>query len=129
MNGEQPTGAIADPHVKDRVAQRQITLDFNVEAIEDVIIDGPAELMARNLMSPFIWQEPDERFGIMLRAVPRPGAPFTDTGVIWAGWSRDGRAFAMLAEPSIVPGPDAHDIGGVEDPTVLRRSDGSYVVY
>jgi predicted GH43/DUF377 family glycosyl hydrolase len=65
----------------------------------------------------------------MLRAVPRPGAPFTDTGVIWAGWSRDGRQFAMLAEPSIVPGPEAHDVGGVEDPTVLRRNDGWYVVY
>ena len=35
----------------------------------------------------------------------------------------------MLDTPLIVPGPDAHDAGGVEDPTVLRRQDGSYVVY
>ncbi|KQM21410.1 glycosidase [Novosphingobium sp. Leaf2] len=85
--------------------------------------------MARDLMSPYIWRERDGRWGIMVRAVTRPGEPVTDTGVIWAGWSPDGRHFTMLDEPSIVPGPGDHDAGGVEDPTVVVRDDGSYVVY
>nr|WP_250890489.1 glycosidase [Sphingobium nicotianae] len=85
--------------------------------------------MARDLMSPFVWQEKDGRFGIMLRAVTKMGEAMTDTGVIWAGWSADGRHFSMHDTPAIVPGPDAHDAGGVEDPTVVRLSDGSYVVY
>jgi predicted GH43/DUF377 family glycosyl hydrolase len=34
----------------------------------------------------------------------------------------------MLDAPSIVPGPDEHDAGGVEDPTVVRLDDG-YIVY
>ncbi|KQM76533.1 glycosidase [Sphingomonas sp. Leaf22] len=84
--------------------------------------------MTRDLMSPYVWQEADGRFGMMVRAVTRPGEPMTDTGVIWAGWSDDGRHFAMLPEPSIVPGPGEQDAGGVEDPTVVRRDDG-YVVY
>jgi len=120
--------AIADPHRKDGVADNDVVLDFNVRRIEAVTLAGPPALMARDLMSPYIWREPDGRWGIMVRAVVKPGAPPTDTGVIWAGWSDDGVAFAMMDEPSIVPGPDDHDAGGVEDPTVVRRDDG-YVVY
>ncbi|HWK36090.1 glycosidase [Sphingomonas sp.] len=103
-------------------------MDFNVEAIEDVRLSGPPPLMQRDWMSPYVWVEPDGRNGIMVRAVPRPGAPLSDTGVIWAGWG-DGRDFAMAPAPAIVPGPDAEDVGGVEDPTVLRADDGGYVVY
>jgi predicted GH43/DUF377 family glycosyl hydrolase len=114
---------------KQRVARRAERLDFNVEALEDVTLQGPDALMARDLMSPYVWEEPDGRLGIMVRAVTRPGETKTDTGVIWAGWSDDGRMFQMLDAPAIVPGPDEQDIGGVEDPTVLRRADGSYVVY
>lgn len=121
-------GNIDDPHRKDVVADCEIELDFNVRRIEEVTLDGPSALMARDLMSPYVWQEADGRFGMMVRAVTRPGEPLTDTGVIWAGWSDDGRHFTMLPEPSIVPGPDDHDAGGVEDPTVVRRDDG-YIVY
>jgi predicted GH43/DUF377 family glycosyl hydrolase len=103
-------------------------MHFNVEAIEHVTLAGPAALMARDWMSPFAWTEPDGRVGIMVRAVCKPGTPMTDTGVVWAGWG-DGKHFEMLPAPAILPGPDAHDIGGVEDPTVLRMEDGSYVVY
>ena len=112
-----------------RVEANPIDLDFNVQAIEDVVLTGPDALMARDLMSPFVWRENDGRWGIMVRAVPRAGEAVRDTGVIWAGWSDDGRAFAMLDAPSIAPGPAAEDAGGVEDPTVLRRADGGYVVY
>ncbi|WP_019515563.1 hypothetical protein [Sphingomonas sp. Mn802worker] len=120
--------SVADPHRKDAVAPAEIALDFNVKRIEVVQVDGPPALMARDLMSPYVWQEPDGRFGIMVRAVCRPGEVMTDTGQIWSGWSDDGVRFTMLPAPSIVPGPDAHDAGGVEDPTVVRTDDG-YLVY
>jgi len=124
---------VADPHRKDSVRESAIALDFNVKRIEAITLDGPAELAARDLMSPYVWREPatgstGARWGIMVRAVVRAGAAFTDTGVIWAGWSDDGRHFTMLDQPSIVPGPGDHDAGGVEDPTVVRREDG-YIVY
>ena len=118
----------ADPHVKDSVKTRTTPMDFNVEALETVTIDGPPALMARDFMSPYVWREDDGRFGILLRAVPKIGAELTDTGVVWGGWSDDGRCFSMLPEPSITPGPDKDDIGGIEDPTVVRMTDG-YAVY
>ncbi|WP_010218192.1 glycosidase [Sphingomonas sp. PAMC 26621] len=105
-------------------------VDFNVHALEDIHLMGPAALMARDLMSPFVWLEPDGRFGIMVRAVTRPGEPMTDTGIIWGGWSDDGVHFNMLDQPSILPGATGEkDSGGVEDPTVVKMADGSYVVY
>ncbi|GGB40396.1 hypothetical protein GCM10011380_32300 [Sphingomonas metalli] len=122
------TASVADPHRKDAVAAADEPLDFNVKRIETVTLDGPAALMARDLMSPYVWREPDGRWGIMVRAVVRQGEPLVDTGRIWAGWSDDGRHFTMLDAPSIVPGPGDHDAGGVEDPTVVRTADG-YVVY
>ncbi|KZE18951.1 glycosidase [Sphingomonas hankookensis] len=84
--------------------------------------------MARDLMSPYVWREPDGRYAMMVRAVVPQGQELTDTGVIWSGWSEDGRHFQMLDRPSIVPGPGDHDAGGVEDPTVVR-TDRGYVVY
>lgn len=119
---------VADPHRKDAVTDSPIALDFNVKAIEDVTIEGPPELMARDLMSPYVWREPDGRYAMMVRAVVPQGQELTDTGVIWSGWSEDGRHFRMLDRPSIVPGPGDHDAGGVEDPTVVR-TDRGYVVY
>ena len=119
---------VADPHVKDEVAPRSTMLDFSVEALDAVEIDGPPALMARDFMSPFVWREDGGRFGILLRAVPKLGAKATDTGVVWGGWSQDGRRFTMLPGPSIVPGPGKEDIGGIEDPTVVRL-ENEYAVY
>ena len=120
--------SVADPHRKDAVVDSPVALDFNVKAIEAVTIEGPPELMARDLMSPYVWCEGDGRYAMMVRAVVPPGQELTDTGVIWAGYSEDGRHFRMLDRPSIVPGPGDHDAGGVEDPTVVR-TDRGYVVY
>jgi predicted GH43/DUF377 family glycosyl hydrolase len=128
MSGSDDAAAVADPHRKDVVAGDDIALDFNVRRIEAVTLDGPPALAARDLMSPYVWREPDGRWGIMVRAVVKPGQPLTDTGTIWTGWSDDGVHFTMMDRPSIVPGPGDHDAGGVEDPTVVRRDDG-YVVY
>lgn len=105
------------------------SIDFNVEELQTITLSGPDALSQRDWMSPYVWQERDGRFGIMVRAVPPLDAKLTDTGQIWAGWSDDGIHFQMLDQPSIVGGPDELDIGGVEDPTVLVRDDGTYVVY
>jgi predicted GH43/DUF377 family glycosyl hydrolase len=120
--------AVADPHRSDPVVAAATPLDFNVKSIENVVVDGPSALMARDLMSPYVWRESDGRWGLMVRATVRAGEPLTDTGQIWAGWSEDGVHFTMLDAPSLVPGPGDHDAGGVEDPTVVREADG-YVVY
>lgn len=124
---DAPDSATGD--VKEFIRKSPGLVDFNVEAIENVRLTGPDELMARDFMSPFVWAEHDGRFGIMVRAVPPRGGSASDTGVIWAGWSDDGVTFTMLDGPSITPGPDENDIGGIEDPTVARLEDGRYVVY
>src|SRR3546814_6367549 len=103
-------------------------INFAVEALEPVTLHGPPLLAERDLMSPYVWQESTGRLGIMVRAVPTLQGDRSDTGVIWAGWSDDGCTFEMDDAPAIVPGPGEVDVGGVEDPTVLRMEDG-YVVY
>lgn len=113
----------------DRAENPEERIDFTVEEIQDVVLSGPEALATRDLMSPFVWREPGGRYGIMVRAVPKPGETMADTGIIWAGWSDDGVTFAMLDTPAIEPGADARESGGVEDPTVVRMEDGSYVVY
>ncbi|HJO68010.1 MAG TPA: glycosidase, partial [Sphingomonas sanguinis] len=105
MMGPAIDASVADPHRKDRVADAPFDLDFNVKRIEDVTLKGPPALMARDLMSPYVWREADGRWGMMVRAVVPQGETLTDTGVIWAGWSEDGRHFTMLDAPSIAPGP------------------------
>lgn len=128
---------VVDPHdrdpvtgdVKDVIRRSSERVDFNIEEIQRVVLDGPPEFMERQFMSPYVWAEPDGRLGIMVRAVPRADRDATDTGVIWAGWGDDGIRFTMLDHPSITPGPSEKDIGGIEDPTVLRKADGGYIVY
>jgi len=115
--------------IKETMRPANQTVDFNVEDMEDVTLIGPAALCERDFMSPYIWQDPNGRLGVMVRAVPRPDQPRSDTGQIWAGWSDDGVTFEMLDKPSIVGSPDEKDAGGVEDPTVVLRHDGTYVVY
>ncbi len=129
MSTSSTTTAIADPHVKDRVDPSRTPIDFNVKQIDDVVLQGPPALMARDLMSPYVWRDPGGRYGLMVRAVPRAADRPEDTGVIWAGWSDDGRSFTMSDAPSILPGPGDEDAGGVEDPTVIVMPDGRYVVY
>ncbi|MDB5439228.1 MAG: glycosidase [Caulobacteraceae bacterium] len=102
-------------------------VDFNVEAIEAVHIDAVEPLNSRDLMSPYVWQEDDGRYRIMLRSVMRLGHEGA-TGEIWLGESRDGLHFAMQERPALSPGPGPLDIGGCEDPTVVKWG-GQYIVY
>ncbi|MFT3975504.1 MAG: glycosidase [Sphingomonas bacterium] len=103
-------------------------VDFNVELIEPLTLAGPEAVSSRDLMSPYVWLGADGLFHLMVRAVPRPDEA-GDTGTIWHAISRDGIAFEADPAPAIVPGPGAEDIGGCEDPTVVERTDGSFVVY
>ena len=44
---------------------------FEVDRIDDVALDGPEELLARNLMSPFAWRvQGDAGLMVLVRAVP-----------------------------------------------------------
>ncbi len=126
--GSSPADSITGDR-KEKVRRRARRVDFNVEDLQTVTLKGPDALAERDLMSPYVWAEPDGRLGIMVRAVPGQDQPRSDTGQIWSGWSDDGVTFDMLDAPVLTGGPDGNDIGGVEDPTVLRRDDGSYVVY
>ena len=103
---------------------------FEVERIDDVVLDGPAELLARNLMSPFAWQvEGEAGLHVLVRAVPADkDAQKEESGRIWYGVSgSDGLVFRMHDAPILVPGAQ-DDQHGCEDPTVVKVSDG-YVVY
>lgn len=105
-------------------------IGFAVERIDDVAIFGPDVLLKRDLMSPYVWQEPgDSGFHMLLRAVPAKGAAETDSGRIWYGRSgSDGALFRMADEPAIVGGT-GDDAAGCEDPTVVRTKDGYTVLY
>ena len=103
-------------------------IDFNVEATDAVTLNGPQALIERDWMSPYVWKGKDGLYQMMVRAVPKPGVT-GDTGTIWHATSKDGLAFTATAEPVIRPGPGPDDISGCEDPTVIERPDGTFVVY
>lgn len=105
-------------------------IDFAVERIDDIAIFGPDMLLKRELMSPYVWQEPgDAGFHMLLRAVPAQGAAEQDTGRIWYGRSgSDGMLFRMAEAPAIVGG-NTRDAHGCEDPTVVQTADGYTVLY
>lgn len=102
---------------------------YVVEEIVPVTLADCPELRGMDLMSPFVWTPKDGGYAVMVRAVPNPLGPTDPTGIIYGGDSRDGLTFTMRPQPVITPGPDACDIGGVEDPTVLPMGDGLLVYY
>jgi len=109
----------------------ELHINFAVEQHDVVRLDtaGPDGLLAgHDLMSPYVWEQ-DGALHLLVRVLPNPLGPTDPTGVIYAGSSPDGLDFAMQATPAIVPGPDAFDAGGVEDPTVVRADDGNLLVF
>ena len=114
---------------REQVAPNRLALDFNIERLERLTLEGPPALIERAYMSPYVWLAEDGGYEILIRARPKADAVQTDTGVIWYGKSSDGRHFVMAGEPAIKPGPEAIDYGGCEDPTPICMADGSYVVY
>ncbi len=107
-----------------------MTLGFEVERIDDVIVDGPEDFMTMNLMSPFVWQvERDAGLTALIRAVPPDKKDDEESGRIWHGRSAsNGLLFLIDDEPLLVPGKHGPDAMGCEDPTVVQTADG-YVVY
>jgi len=104
-------------------------LDFNVEAIQPVVLHGPDAITQRDLMSPYVWKTKDrDEYQMMVRAVPKMDDE-GDTGTIWYATSPDGLVFTTTDKPVIAPGPGPEDAGGCEDPTVVELPDGGYVVY
>ncbi|HVY90058.1 MAG TPA: hypothetical protein VG942_14405 [Hyphomonadaceae bacterium] len=103
------------------------SINFNVEAIDAIQLDLPTELTSVDWMSPYVWQEGGE-YLMLARAVPRPISESNNTGAIHFGRSPDGLHFVMEATPVIAPGPGEEDIGGCEDPTLVKWN-GEYVVY
>jgi len=107
-------------------------VDFAIHAIEQVLLDGPSDLMAMDFMSPYVWRGDGSVFHsrpglqMLVRAVPRDGVP---SGLIWAGCSEDGLRFLMEPTPAITPGPEAVDEAGVEDPTVYIDEHGCLVFF
>jgi predicted GH43/DUF377 family glycosyl hydrolase len=102
-------------------------VDFNVEKISAVHVDASADIMDRAWMSPFVWQDNDELW-MMVRAAPKSIADVGHTGAIYFGRSQDGLSFRLEDTPVIAPGPGPLDIGGCEDPTVVKWKN-EYVVY
>lgn len=112
-------------------------MDYVVERLDTVTLDiaGPDGLLAgHDLMSPYVWEEKGDegakgRVRMLVRVLKNPLEPGDPTGVIYAGTSRDGLAFAMTDKPAITPGPDEVDAGGVEDPTVVLAENGLLLVF
>ena len=113
-------------------------MNFEVVRIEPVELEGPAELLEKNLMSPFAWRvdaedDDDESKGelrVMVRAVPPDKTKGEESGRIWYGkGDPDGLIFRMQNQALITPGPSAEDIKGCEDPTVVQEADGCIVYY
>jgi predicted GH43/DUF377 family glycosyl hydrolase len=101
---------------------------YAIEQIDEVTLASGSALAGMDLMSPYVWRE-GSRYRLMVRRVPRPFLPDSPTGEICSGASDDGLTFDMDMKPSILPGPDAFDAGGCEDPTVLMNEGGGYSVF
>ena len=108
-----------------------MTIGFEVERVDAVIVDGPEDLISKNLMSPFVWRAGRHDAGLMtlIRAVRRHRDEEMESGRIWYGRSAsDGLVFRMDDAPVLVPSPHGKDSTGCEDPTVVATDQG-YVVY
>ncbi|HEX5008325.1 MAG TPA: hypothetical protein VFV70_14520 [Hyphomonadaceae bacterium] len=103
-------------------------MDFNVEKIEAVHVDAPELLKDRDWMSPYVWLE-DDTYCLLVRAVPKHLQATGNTGAIFLGTGADGITFKLEDTPVIAPGPGPLDIGGCEDPTIVKWKDEFTVYY
>lgn len=99
-----------------------------VEKIEPVRLESSPPLSEMYTLSPFVWRE-EERYALLVRAVPHSENPAEKIARIYAGYSSDGLCFVMDEKPIIAPGPSAEDRDGCEDPTVVVTHAGTFVYY
>ena len=104
-------------------------IDFNVEAVEQIKLTGVGALQNRDLMSPYVWQEKNGSYAMLVRVVPHMQEGQRNTGSIWLGHSADGLNFEMDQFPVLAPERGGLDEGGCEDPTVVFANDEYYVFY
>lgn len=99
---------------------------FELITTEDLIVTGVCARDSRELMSPYVWREGND-YRLLIRAVPT--ADDQPSGRIWHGRSPDGLRFDMIDVPAIEPNLPHLDIGGCEDPTVVRHGERLVVFY
>lgn len=102
-------------------------VDFNVEEVKALTIEADHPLTQRDFLSPYVWMEGD-KYVMLVRSAPRTITETGNTGTIHYGESDDGIRFRVHSDPIIAPGRDDLDVGGCEDPTVIKWKD-EYVVY
>jgi predicted GH43/DUF377 family glycosyl hydrolase len=103
-------------------------VDFNVEAITPLVVEADAPIMGRDLMSPYVWEERGA-FRMLVRSAPRVFDENGETGAIHYGESDDGIHFHIHHQPVLAPDGGERDIGGCEDPTVVKWQDEYFVYY
>src|ERR1700748_194630 len=98
---------------------RSELVDFSVEHIKPVTLEAAPQFADRAWMSPYVWWE-NAGSTMLVRAAPRDYPAAGQTGTIFCGRSEDGISFKLDDRPVLSPGPDKLDIGGCEDPTVVK---------
>ena len=99
-----------------------------LDAVKVNLASAGGPLAHHDLMSPYIWTDPDG-CRILLRVVPNPLGPADPTGVVYCGKTDDGLTFELDDKPAIMPGPEFDDAGGCEDPSVVMALNNDLLVY
>jgi len=102
-------------------------VDFSVEEIAALVVEADHPIKHRNLLSPYVWEE-QGKFRMLVRSAPETLSDTGNTGTIHYGESDDGIRFRVQSEPVLAPDDSELDVGGCEDPTVVKL-DGEYIVY
>ena len=102
-------------------------MHIDIQGADELTLDAREPLASMYVLSPYVWRE-DHRLEIAVRAVNRSNDPLEKFALIYHGVSDDGLTFRMDDEPILAPGPDDIDIGGCEDPSVVKH-DGYRVFY
>src|SRR5262249_21654389 len=95
-------------------------------------LEADSVIRNRDWMSPYVWKE-DGGYRMLVRSAPRTLSETGNTGTIHYAESKDGLTFSVHSKPVLAPSEtqepgDALDVGGCEDPTVIKWR-GRYVVY
>ena len=90
-------GAKFDGWDRDLAAGASLAGRFATEVVEAPLVLEGGDLSKFDLMSPFVWEQPDGGFAIMVRAVIKNRTPTDDTGTIYYGVSTDGVTFTVYS--------------------------------
>ncbi|MGH2448731.1 MAG: hypothetical protein ACRDFS_09060 [Chloroflexota bacterium] len=101
---------------------------FTLESDVGMKLIRTEPLLSMFVLSPFVWPSGDG-YQVLVRAVNHSPIPADKVARIYAGTSDDGLTFHMGERPVIVPGPDADDKDGAEDPTVVPGEGTLYIYY